>query len=219
MMLSPKIVVVVPAHNEMNTVESVVRSLRAHAQEVIVVDDASMDATGERARSSGATVLRIDPSRGYDGAIERGFLEAAKRGADIIVTFDADGEHDAADIPRILAPILSGYADVVVGQRPRIRHWGEMIFSLYTRYRFGIVDPLCGLKAYRRTVYDAVGHFDSKHSIGTELMVQSLRRGFRVFPVPITLHERIGDSSRFYQSTIRGSARVIAACFRVALLP
>ncbi len=114
------------------------------------------------------------------------------RGAapDIILTFDADGEHDAADVPRLIAPIAEDSADIVAGQRPRMADFGEKIFACYTRLRYGIADPLCGLKAYRRSVYDAVGQFDTVQSIGTELMIKGLRKNFRLALVPIALHRR-----------------------------
>ena len=150
MTTSPKVIAVVPAHNEVRTIADVVKSLSAVVTDVIVVDDASNDGTGERAQQAGAIALRTRMSAGYDGAIGLGFTEAARRGADIIFTFDADGEHDAADVPKILAPILEGRADIVAGQRPQTRHWSEAIFAFYTRMRFGIRDPLCGFKAYRR---------------------------------------------------------------------
>lgn len=211
---SPKVIAVVPAHNEARTVDDVVRSLLPAVSEVIVVDDASGDGTGEIARQAGATMLRNETSRGYDGAIDRGFSEAARRGADIIMTFDADGEHDAKDIPTILAPILEGRADVVAGQRPRVRHWGEVIFASYTKMRFGIRDPLCGLKAYRRQVYDSVGFFDRVHSIGTELMLRARAKGYRIVLVPIVLHERMDDRSRFYFVRLRGNLNILGAMIR-----
>lgn len=218
MTTSFKVIAIVPALNESKTVGAVVSSLRSFVDEVIVVDDASSDATSEVAGAAGAVVLRNDTSRGYDGSIDLGFGEAARRGAEIFVTFDADGEHDAADMPRILAPILNDTADVVAGQRPRIRHWGEFMFSLVSRIRFGIRDPLCGFKAYRRSVYDRVGFFDSKKSIGTELMARGKGLGFRLAAVPITLHERQDDASRFYAFNFRGNLRIIAACCRVVML-
>jgi glycosyltransferase involved in cell wall biosynthesis len=218
MTMSPKVIAVVPAHNEARTVEEVVRTLRELVSEVVVVDDASNDGTANIAAEAGAVVLRNEKSLGYDGALNRGFAEAALRGAEIIVTFDADGEHDAADIPRILAPILASHADVVVGQRPVARHWGERLFAIATNLRFGIRDPLCGLKAYRREVYERVGFFDSVRSIGTELMVRALKHGFTVSSIPIALHARQGDASRFYAFDFQGNLRIVRAMFRVLFI-
>ena len=95
-----RVIAVIPAFNEAKTIAAVVQGLRAHVAEVIVVDDHSSDATGDEARRAGAIVLRNNANLGYDGSLNAGFAEAARRGADIILTFDADGEHDATEIGR-----------------------------------------------------------------------------------------------------------------------
>ncbi|MBI4065728.1 glycosyltransferase family 2 protein [Candidatus Kaiserbacteria bacterium] len=216
---SEKIVAVIPAYNEGKTIGTVVRGLLPYASAIVVVDDHSSDNTGEEARRAGATVLRNDPNKGYDGAINEGFKEAVRLGADIIFTFDADGEHDAKDVPRLLAPIFAGTADIVLSQRPGSRHWGEWIFALYTRLRFNIPDPLSGMKAYRRSVYDAIGFFDSLHSIGTELSIRGIKKGFRTALVPITLHERsAGDHSRFYALNLKGNLKMLRALWRILFI-
>jgi glycosyltransferase involved in cell wall biosynthesis len=212
-----RVIAVIPAFNEAKTIAAVVQSLRAHVAEVIVVDDHSSDPTGEEARRAGAVVLRNDANLGYDGSINAGFAEAAHRGADIILTFDADGEHDAADVPRLVAPIAEDRADIVAGQRPRTTAFAEKLFALYTRLRYGIGDPLCGLKAYRRSVYDAVGQFDTVKSIGTELMIKGLQKKFRIALLPIVLHRRVDDSSRFYARRLRANLKILRAAWRVLL--
>ena len=90
-----RVVAVIPAFNEAKTIAAVVTDLRAHVADVIVVDDHSADATGEEAKRAGAIVVRNAANLGYDGSLNAGFAEAACRGAGIILTFDADGEHDA----------------------------------------------------------------------------------------------------------------------------
>jgi glycosyltransferase involved in cell wall biosynthesis len=210
-----RVIAVIPAFNEAKTIAAVVAGVRAHVTDVIVVDDHSTDGTGEEAERAGAIVLRNATNRGYDGSLNAGFVEAAQRGAGIILTFDADGEHDPADVPRLIAPIAGDHADIVAGQRPRLAGVAEKIFALSTRLRYGIADPLCGLKAYRRSVYDAVGQFDTVQSIGTELMIRGLRRNFRLALVPIALHHRVGDSSRFYRRRLRANLKILRAAWRV----
>jgi glycosyltransferase involved in cell wall biosynthesis len=210
-----RVIAVIPAFNEGKTIGAVVEGVRWHIAEVIVVDDHSCDATSEEARRAGAVVLRNDTNLGYDGSLNAGFAEAARRGADIIMTFDADGEHDAADVPRLLAPIAEDRADIVAGQRPRTTSVAEKIFALYTRLRYGISDPLCGLKAYRRSVYDAVGQFDTVQSIGTELMIKGLQKKFRLALIPIVLHARVDDTSRFYARRFRANVKILRAMWRV----
>ena len=214
-MTSPKIIAVIPAYNEGKTVRDVVKGLLPYVTEVIVVDDMSSDSTSDEARAGGATVLRHTVNGGYDKSIDDGFVEAAKRGADIIFTFDADGEHASEDVPRVLEPILNDKADIVAGQRPHTTHLGEKIFAVYMGLRYNVRDPLCGFKAYSRAVYDAVGHFDTTQSIGTDLMLQGLKKGFRLALVPIELRTRVDDTSRFYKRNFRANMKILRAMWRV----
>jgi glycosyltransferase involved in cell wall biosynthesis len=213
-----RVIAVIPAFNEAKTIAAVVAGVRAHVADVIVVDDHSADTTSDEAKRAGAIVLRNAANLGYDGSLNAGFAEAAQRGAGIILTFDADGEHDPADVPRLIAPIAEDRADIVLGQRPRLAGFGEKIFAFYTRLRYGIADPLCGLKAYRRGVYDAVGQFDTVQSIGTELMIKGLHKKFRLALVPIALRQRTDDSSRFYARRLRANLKILRAAWRLLLV-
>ncbi len=204
-----------PAYNESKTVADQVRALLPQVAHVVVVDDCSTDDTGKRAEEAGAHVVRHTENGGYDRSLDDGFKAAAALGADIIFTFDADGEHDARDVERIVGPIMRDEADVVAGARPYSRHWSEHIFAFFTRVFFGVPDAVCGFKAYRRSVYDSVGFFDSRGSTGTELMIRASRRGYRVTWLPITLHERVSDSSRFYALNWRGNFRILKSMWRV----
>ena len=213
-----RVIAVIPAFNEAKTIAAVVAGVRAHVADVIVVDDHSADATSEEAKRAGAIVLRNATNLGYDGSLNAGFAEAAQRGAGIMLTFDADGEHDPADVPRLIAPIAEDRADIVAGQRPRLAGPAEKIFAFHTRLRYGIADPLCGLKAYRRSVYDAVGQFDTLQSIGTELMIKGLHKKFRLALVPIALHRRTDDGSRFYARRLRANLKILRAAWRLLLV-
>jgi glycosyltransferase involved in cell wall biosynthesis len=210
-----RVIAVIPAFNEAKTIAAVVAGVRAHVADVIVVDDHSADATSEEAKRAGAIVLRNATNLGYDGSLNAGFAEAAQRGAGIMLTFDADGEHDPADVPRLIAPIAEDRADIVAGQRPRLAGPAEKIFAFHTRLRYGIADPLCGLKAYRRSVYDAAGQFDTLQSIGTELMIKGLHKKFRLALVPIALHRRTDDGSRFYARRLRANLKILRAAWRL----
>ncbi len=217
MMISNKIIAVIPALNEEATVGHVVLGTKRHVHEVIVIDDGSRDGTYQCAKEAGALVLRHEKPLGYSASLEDGLRTASTRGADILLTLDADGQHRFEDIPRLLAPILSGEADVVLGQRPKRTHFAEWIFALYTGIRFGIRDPLCGLKAYHRRVYDTVGHFDALDSIGTELFLRAVKKGFIVRSVPIELVAR-RDTSRFYRKRIRANLKIFRALLKILSL-
>ena len=97
-------IAIVPAHNEESSIGSVVRSLVRHVDQVVVVDDGSRDATAKEAASAGAVVLRHAINRGQGAALETGHEYARRAGADFVLHFDADGQFDAADVPRSRSP-------------------------------------------------------------------------------------------------------------------
>lgn len=210
-----KVTIVIPAFNEARTIAAVVESVLRYAAEVVVVDDASKDATGEYAQRAGAVVIRHAANRGYDASLNDGFAEAVRRGADVIVTFDADGEHRPENIPAVVAPIVAGEADLVITERLVLIHPSEKLFALYTWMRFGLRDPLCGFKAYHRRVYERFGTFDTLNSIGTELALRAIRAGYRFRKIPIERHTR-ADTSRFYARMLRANLRILGAMVRVA---
>ncbi|HPD07739.1 MAG TPA: glycosyltransferase family 2 protein [Patescibacteria group bacterium] len=112
-----KIVCVIPAWNEAKTIVNVIQDVKKHVDEVIVVDDGSEDKTANLAHSAGATVLVHRLNRGQGAALRTGTIYALNHGADIIVHFDADGQFTAQDIPKVIAPIVQGEADIVFGSR------------------------------------------------------------------------------------------------------
>ena len=110
---------------------------------------------------------------------------------DVVVTFDADGQHDAGVIPQVIRLLDDGNV-CVVGSRRAPARLAERLFAVYTRAAYGIRDPLCGLKGYRMSVYSELGHFDSYHSFGTELMLFCLRTGYPVAQIAVTVGRRRG---------------------------
>ncbi len=139
--------VIIPAHNEAARIGDVVRGALVIADEVIVVDDGSDDDTASVAEAVGARVVR-QANAGYIAAIKRGFRHA--RG-DVVVTMDADGEHRAEDIPRLVAPIAGSWADLVLGRRQRIPRPSERFLNWLARLRVPQVhDTGTGFRALRR---------------------------------------------------------------------
>lgn len=191
-----QVAIVVPALNEAATIGRIVEAASRHGQ-VIVVDDGSGDATASLAGAAGAIVVRRGANGGYDAALNSGFVEADRRGFACIVTLDADGQHDPTVIARVTAQLDQG-ADLVIGIRPRPARLAEWLFARYGQLRFGVRDPLCGVKGYRMSVYRSRGWFDSYQSIGTELALYAVRNGVRWVQIPIDIRERQG-SPRFAQ--------------------
>jgi hypothetical protein len=131
---------------------------------------------------------------------------------DIVVTFDADGQHDASILDQIIQPLARNQADIVIGIRPRTARFGEALFGFYTRMRYGVSDILCGLKGYRIDLYKSRGHFDSYGSIGTELALAALAGGARKAIVRVPIHAR-GGRPRFGQG-LKANWRILRAMWR-----
>ena len=139
--------VIIPAYNEAARIGPVVRAALQYADEVLAVDDGSSDGTAREARDAGARVVRQD-NAGYIAAVKHGFREA--RG-EVVVTMDGDGEHRPEDILRLVAPILSGEADLVLGARPHVARPSERFLNWLTRLRVKeISDTGTGFRALRR---------------------------------------------------------------------
>lgn len=189
-----RVAIVIPAFNESLTIANIVKSVAKYGTP-IVIDDGSTDNTASLALNSGALLVVHEVNKGYDSAINSGFIKAATLGSDIVLTLDADGQHNPLIIQQFIDAIQLG-ADVVIGIRSRQQRFAEHLFSWYTYLRFGLRDPLCGMKAYRLSVYEALGHFDSYGSIGTELMLYAIKQNYRVAQIPFNIRER-ADNPRF----------------------
>ena len=186
--MRPRVSAVIPAYNEEETVGRGVRGALRHVDEVVVVDDGSSDGTAEAAERAGARVVRLGENRGVVEATVRGFREA--RG-EIIVTLDADGQHDAEEIPLLLRPLLRGEADVVLGCRPSLPHLSERVIAWLTSLRVPCHDASTGFRALRRWVVEEMRLRGS--CLCGVLPLEAHRLGARVVEVPITVGERAGE--------------------------
>lgn len=199
-----RIALVIPAYNEATTIAAVVKAAKVYGQ-VIVVNDCSEDSTAIVAEAAGAVVVNHEVNQGYDGALNSGFRKAALLNYDFIVTLDADGQHDPSLLQGFINKLENGAA-LVLGVRSSKARIAEHIFAIYTRIRYGILDPLCGMKGYHRIVYESVGHFDSYKSIGTELMLRHAASGATFEQLHFQVRDRL-DSPRF--------GRLMAANLRI----
>ena len=205
-----RLAIIIPAFNESATIEGVVRAASAYGFP-IVVDDGSRDGTAERARVAGADLVVHQSNRGYDVALDSGFARAAELACTYALTMDADGQHDPSVLNDFIRALQCG-ADVVAGVRDRRQRFAEHLFAVYTDGRWGIKDPLCGLKAYRMDVYHELGHFDTHRSIGTELLLYAARRKKRIDQVPVKTRDRL-DAPRF-GNRLKGNLRILKGLIR-----
>jgi dolichol-phosphate mannosyltransferase len=193
-----KTCLVIPTLNEEATIADVVRETRPFVDEVLVVDGHSTDRTRELAEEAGARAV-LDPRMGK-GAALRHALQATD--AEIVVYIDADGSHEASDIPRLVAPIQAGEADLVVGCRMTggsdelhgdlfkfTRLIGSEIITMTINYRWNVrlTDVQNGFRAIRRDVGLALGMRENRFAIEEEMVMRALRKKYRV--VNVSSHE------------------------------
>lgn len=203
----PPYTIAIAALNEEATIGPVLKALEGMTDDLIVVDGHSSDRTANIARHCGARVL-LDNGRGKGDAV-RVAIEAARH--PITVLFDADGSHDPKDIPRLVAPIALGEADLVMGSRmlggsdelfgalPEIlRMLGSVVISNLINIRFGVrfTDYQNGLRAIRTSVARKLDLESNKTTIEQEMAINCLARGYRVMEVPTHEYRRAAGESK-----------------------
>lgn len=199
------VAVVIPARNEMERLPSVLRSFPTQLPgvnrvKVIVVDDGSSDKTGEVARESGATVIRHSVSLGKGGALRTGCDFAVSQGVDVVVMMDADGQHLASDIASMLAPVIVGGADVVLGARqiggqmPSTMKAGNIALNFLLHRLFGVSvrDSQSGFRAFRSATYPQLRWTARDYAVEMDFLIRANTAGLRVVEVPIATvyHDR-----------------------------
>ena len=191
---------VIPAHNEESTVGKVVEQCVSYCDEVIVVDDGSSDRTGEVAVAAGATVIRNPINLGTVKSVEIGLRTASK---EMIVTLDADGQHDPSQIPLLIAPISQGVADLVLGKRLCELPFSEHVISTLTRRRVNCEDVGSSFRAIRRDL--ALRMHLWGFCLCGSLILEAQEHGARIVEVPITLKRRAGGKSHWPSPFARGT--------------
>jgi glycosyltransferase involved in cell wall biosynthesis len=207
---SPFVVAGIPAYDEEKNIAKVIISVSKYVDKVIVCDDGSRDMTAEIASALGADVVRHRRNMGYGASIASLFKRAKEAGADVMVTIDGDGQHNAADLPMLTKPITDGEADIVIGSRfseggegaksvPTYRKIGiKAITKLSTKTGAGedglLTDSQSGLRAYSRRALELVRPGEMGMGASTEILVHASSARLKVTEVPVSIsyHE---DSS------------------------
>ena len=191
-----KVVVGIPALNEERSIGKVVVRAVRHADEVVVVDDGSTDDTALIAEGLGAVVLKHEKNLGKGATIRDCFEYAKNSGADVLVTIDGDGQHDASRIPILVDALVSSHADVVVGGRlakpagmPRYRWMGERMLDHATGIKVGgkLVDSQSGFRAYSRRAIETLTAAEFGMSVDSELIKKAEAAGMQIALVPISV--------------------------------
>jgi glycosyltransferase involved in cell wall biosynthesis len=197
---SQRIIVAIPAFNEALTIGSIVVSARRYADSIIVVDDGSDDDTAAIAESAGAEVIRNLTNQGYGSAIRASFEIARQREADVLVTLDADGQHNPADIPQLLNVMQKMGADIVIGSRfidqssrqkiPRYRILGMKLLDHATMLSSGlkVTDSQSGFRAYSRNALGSITLFQNGMGVGSEILIRAADNNLKIEETGIVVY-------------------------------
>ena len=188
--------VVIPAYREQRMIHNVVERVRKYVQPVIVVDDGSPDRTAAEAADAGAVVVRHTLNMGKGVALNTGFNYARQNRFDYLITLDADGQHDPADIPRFIEayertgiPVLIGNRMGALSNMPQVRKWTNRYMSwlLSRAMNQYVPDTQCGFRLYRCDVLPFIEAQSARFAAESEILLHIASRGIRMDAVPIAV--------------------------------
>lgn len=189
--------IIIPAYNESSIIADVLEKLRPLQHHMVVVDDGSGDDTAAISRQHGATVLRQDTNQGQGAALQTGFEYAREHGAEFMVTFDADGQHQASDIQRLLDALNKHGADVALGSRflgrainiQPSRKWALKLLTAYTNYvyKLKLTDVHNGLRAFRVSTTHCIQITQPRMAHASELLELIAMHKLHYVEVPTTV--------------------------------
>jgi len=191
------VIAAIPAYNEARFIGSIVIQCRHYADVVLVIDDGSRDETAAIAETAGAMVLRHEQNRGKGEGLNTAFAEARRLNARCLVLIDGDGQHEAGEIPAVIAPILDGSADMTVGSRflttrseiPAYRKVGQHGLTIATNLSSGVrlTDSQSGFRAFSAAAINALSFRGSGFSVESEMQFLVKEHRLKVAEVPISV--------------------------------
>ena len=199
------IVIGIPAYNEEKTIASIILKLQKVADKIIICNDGSSDLTGEIAEKLGAIVINHSKNLGYGAGIRSIFLKSKELDVDILVTFDADGQHRIEDIQNVIFPLQKNEADIVIGSRfigqnndnvPKYRKVGIKTITNVANSAtdLNISDSQSGFRAYSKKVLQEIIPSEYGMGVSTEILIKANQKKFKIKEVPIiVLYD--GDTS------------------------
>ena len=216
-----KITVGIPAFNEEKNIAAIIIGLKKITDKIIVCNDGSTDSTGEIAKELGAIVINHEKNSGYGAGIKSIFLKAKEMKSEMLVTVDADGQHDVRDITKIVTPIQEDKAEIVIGSRflekveniPEYRKFGIKLITKVTNLSLNqsLTDSQSGFRAYSKKVVDELNPSELGMGISTEILIKASTKNFKITEVPIKIlysgdtstHNPISHGSSVILSTIK----------------
>lgn len=220
-----KIVIGIPAYNEEKNIGAIILKLKQKYDEIIVCDDGSTDMTSSISSALGAVVIQHKKNCGYGTAIRTIFEKFKKMDGDILVTFDADGQHQISEIDSIVEPLLENKAEITIGSRflgktidlPKYRKIGIKTITGLTNVIAGskISDSQSGFRAYSKKVIDEISLVESGMGISTEILIKSLKKNMRIVEVPITVI--YSDTTHSQEPISHGTSVIMSMIKHVAI--
>ena len=217
-----KIIVGIPAFNEEKNIAAIITKLSDITDTIIVCNDGSSDLTSDIAEKMGAFVINHEKNLGYGAAIRSIFLKAKELDGDILVTFDADGQHRIEDIEKVTKPIIDQEVDLVIGSRfldesekevPQYRKVGIKVITKITNasIKKQLTDSQSGFRAYSKKVLSELNPSELGMGISTEILIKASSKNFRITEVPIKIlyagdtstHNPVSHGSSVILSTIK----------------
>ena len=186
--------IVIPVHNEAESIGNIVTNLKRKPSFVVVVDDGSSDGSGNIAREKGAVVIRNDEKKGKGRSLQRGFEYVLNQNFDCVITMDGDGQHDVDDIEQFLKQAKVQPLCIITGNRmqdhqgmPRVRLWTNRLMSALISMvcRQRIPDTQCGFRLIPCAVLKELTLFSSDFEIETEVLIKASKKNFKITSVPI----------------------------------
>lgn len=205
-----KVVVIIPAFNEEESISDVIKSVLALSYDYVVINDCSTDATESILQEMKANYVTLPINLGIGGGIQTGYQYAKKNGYDIAIQLDGDGQHDAKYIARLIEVLTEGRADIVIGSRfvekegfqsSFVRRAGIVILSTLIKRCSGVFikDATSGFRAVNKKMIDVFAKDYAQDYPEPEAIITAAMYGARVVEVPVIMNDRQGGSSSISQ--------------------
>ncbi len=212
----------IPAYDEEKTIARVILSAKPYVDKIIVGDDGSKDLTAKIAESLGATVVRHSHNQGKGAILRTLFQSCLENGAKVIVTIDGDGQHDGAEIPVVIKPVLEGTADISIGVRfhgkneiPLYRKVGNKLLNYLTNIGNGskLMDTQSGFRAYSRKAIEEITVRENGMGVDSQILLDAKKTKLRISESMISVKYGGGTSTH---NPVRHLADVVLSIVRYA---
>lgn len=211
-----EIALVIPVFNEEATIKKVIKEAFSFVKKIIVVNDYSTDNSEKILKQLPIILINNQKNLGYAKTLEKGIITSFKNGADYVITFDGDGQHKAGDLEKFISVIEKSKPDLVLGKRSSKNRFMEVIFGIYSKLRFGFSDPLCGMKAYKKTLFEKYNFLEKKYSIATELTFRAIRDGASFEEISIESEKRLTESR--FANDLKGNFLELKALINILFI-